>query len=203
MTDFSARLLHVKGKRTVIINEVKVTWESLNNGDSFILDLGRKLICWMGEESNRSECINALKFMNKLRVTERASNATLYVIKQNDNINFTNDDNIEEIKTLFWKTLGISTGKEPSNIKTDKEGGDDDLIVASNKILFFQVEEDNDFTLKELNNIPLKRTDLNPENTYIICFSNKSYIWIGKKSEIGKKYHLLAEWYSKFNEGKA
>jgi len=98
MTDFSPRLLHIKGKRKVIINEVKVTWQSLNIGDAFILDLGRKIICWMGEESNRLENIKALEFMNKLRVNERASNAKLYVIKQNDNINFTNDDDIEEIK---------------------------------------------------------------------------------------------------------
>jgi len=140
MTDFSPRLLHIKGKRTVIINELKVTWKNLNNGDSFILDLGRKLICWMGEQSNRNETIKALQFMNKLRVNERASNAKLYVIKQNDNINFTNDNDIEEVRQLFWKTLGVTSGKEPSDIKTGIEGGDDDTIVNSNKLLFFQIE---------------------------------------------------------------
>lgn len=34
------RLLQVKGRRVVRATEVPVSWESFNNGDCFILDLG-------------------------------------------------------------------------------------------------------------------------------------------------------------------
>lgn len=34
------RLLQVKGRRVVRATEVPVTWDSFNQGDSFILDLG-------------------------------------------------------------------------------------------------------------------------------------------------------------------
>ncbi len=34
------RLLQVKGRRIVRATEVPVTWESFNQGDTFILDLG-------------------------------------------------------------------------------------------------------------------------------------------------------------------
>lgn len=34
------RLLQVKGRRVVRATEVPVSWESFNQGDSFILDLG-------------------------------------------------------------------------------------------------------------------------------------------------------------------
>jgi len=93
----------------------------------------------MGEESNKFEAIKALEYMNKLRVNDRQSNAKLYVIKQSDNINFTNDNDIEEVKELFWKKLGVPNGKEPSNIKTSIQGGSDEDIVNSKKLLFFKV----------------------------------------------------------------
>lgn len=35
------RLLQVKGRRVVRAKEVDVSWDSFNNGDSFILDLGK------------------------------------------------------------------------------------------------------------------------------------------------------------------
>lgn len=34
------RLLHVKGRRSVRATEVAVSWDSFNQGDCFILDLG-------------------------------------------------------------------------------------------------------------------------------------------------------------------
>lgn len=35
------RLLQVKGRHVVRATEVPVSWESFNNGDTFILDLGQ------------------------------------------------------------------------------------------------------------------------------------------------------------------
>lgn len=34
------RLFHIKGRRTVRATEVPLTWDSFNNGDCFIADLG-------------------------------------------------------------------------------------------------------------------------------------------------------------------
>ncbi len=50
------RLLQVKGRRVVRATEVPVSWESFNQGDSFILDLGEvrqveRWDRWRGETS--------------------------------------------------------------------------------------------------------------------------------------------------------
>jgi len=35
------RLLHVKGKKNVIAREVPLSWDSINDGDVFIIDVGQ------------------------------------------------------------------------------------------------------------------------------------------------------------------
>ena len=35
------RLLHLKGRRTIRANEVDMSWDSFNNNDCFIIDLGK------------------------------------------------------------------------------------------------------------------------------------------------------------------
>ncbi|KAG7218321.1 hypothetical protein INR49_020479 [Caranx melampygus] len=53
------RLLQVKGRRVVRATEVPVTWESFNQDDSFILDLGEEIIQWSGSHSNHFEKLKA------------------------------------------------------------------------------------------------------------------------------------------------
>jgi gelsolin len=35
------RLLHIKGRRVIRATEVDMSWSSFNNGDCFIIDLGK------------------------------------------------------------------------------------------------------------------------------------------------------------------
>jgi len=77
MNDFKARLLQIKGKRKVKVLTVDLTYKSLNHGDAFVLDLGRKLILWRGKESNRYENISALHYMRRVKDNERGSNAII------------------------------------------------------------------------------------------------------------------------------
>ena len=61
-----ARLYHVKGRgaRRCSARRCKVTRDSLNSGDCFVLDLGEraaKVVVWNGKESNRAERLVALR----------------------------------------------------------------------------------------------------------------------------------------------
>ncbi|XP_033933837.1 villin-1-like, partial [Pseudochaenichthys georgianus] len=49
------RLLHVKGRKHVTASEVEVSWSSFNNGDIFLLDMGKAIVQWNGPQSNRRE----------------------------------------------------------------------------------------------------------------------------------------------------
>ncbi|KAG7999726.1 Gelsolin [Nibea albiflora] len=92
------RLLQVKGRRVVRATEVPVSWESFNQGDSFILDLGevrraggrgetclflnlslslQEIIQWSGYRSNHFEKLKATMVSKGIRDDERCGRATL------------------------------------------------------------------------------------------------------------------------------
>lgn len=61
------RLLHVKGKHHVRSTECEKSWSSFNDGDVFILDLGKVLFVWTGKESSRTERIKGMEIARNLR----------------------------------------------------------------------------------------------------------------------------------------
>jgi len=50
---YTTRLLHLKGKRTVRVNEVPIKIQSLNKGDVFILDDGLTIYILEGPLANK------------------------------------------------------------------------------------------------------------------------------------------------------
>uniref|UniRef100_A0A8C9YW57 Gelsolin n=1 Tax=Sander lucioperca TaxID=283035 RepID=A0A8C9YW57_SANLU len=73
------RLLHVKGRRAVRATEVAVSWDSFNQGDCFILDLGAEIYQWCGSQSNRFEKLKATQVAKGIRDNERSGRARVYV----------------------------------------------------------------------------------------------------------------------------
>lgn len=73
------RLLQVKGRRSVRATEVAVSWDSFNQGDCFILDLGAELYQWCGSQSNRFEKLKATQVAKGIRDNERSGRARVYV----------------------------------------------------------------------------------------------------------------------------
>ncbi|KAB0400944.1 hypothetical protein E2I00_015429, partial [Balaenoptera physalus] len=76
------RLFQVKGRRAVRATEVPVSWESFNNGDCFILDLGNDIYQWCGSESNRLERLKATQMSKGIRDNERSGRAHVHVSEE-------------------------------------------------------------------------------------------------------------------------
>lgn len=58
---FPTRLLHIKGRRNIRVQQVALSGNSLNSGDVFILDAGRFLYQWNGKGSSNVEKTKALE----------------------------------------------------------------------------------------------------------------------------------------------
>ncbi|CAB1317758.1 unnamed protein product, partial [Coregonus sp. 'balchen'] len=71
------RLLHIKGRRTIRATEVALSWASFNQGDCFIVDLGKDIYQWCGSESNRFERLKASQVAIDIRDNERNGRAKL------------------------------------------------------------------------------------------------------------------------------
>uniref|UniRef100_A0A8C1B500 Gelsolin n=2 Tax=Cyprinus carpio TaxID=7962 RepID=A0A8C1B500_CYPCA len=76
------RVLQVKGRRVVRATEVPVSWESFNQGDCFILDLGNEIYQWCGSKSNRFEKLKATQLAKGIRDNERSGRARVYVCNE-------------------------------------------------------------------------------------------------------------------------
>uniref|UniRef100_A0A2I3HQD0 Gelsolin n=1 Tax=Nomascus leucogenys TaxID=61853 RepID=A0A2I3HQD0_NOMLE len=76
------RLFQVKGRRVVRATEVPVSWESFNNGDCFILDLGNDIHQWCGSNSNRFEKLKATQVSKGIRDNERSGRARVHVSEE-------------------------------------------------------------------------------------------------------------------------
>ena len=77
---YEPRLLHVKGRRNIRVQQTRLAWNSMNSGDVFILDLGLTLYVWNGKESGRLEKIKGLDVARRIRDEERGGRATVEVI---------------------------------------------------------------------------------------------------------------------------
>uniref|UniRef100_A0AAQ5YST0 Gelsolin n=1 Tax=Amphiprion ocellaris TaxID=80972 RepID=A0AAQ5YST0_AMPOC len=73
------RVFQVKGRRVVRATEVPVSWDSFNQGDCFILDLGNEIYQWCGSQSNRFEKLKATQVAKGIRDNERSGRARVYV----------------------------------------------------------------------------------------------------------------------------
>uniref|UniRef100_A0A8C5EL21 Gelsolin n=1 Tax=Gouania willdenowi TaxID=441366 RepID=A0A8C5EL21_GOUWI len=103
------RMLQVKGRRVVRATEVAVTWDSFNQGDCFILDLGNEIYQWCGSQSNRFEKLKATQVAKGIRDNERSGRARVYVC----------DEGMEREKMLEvshpknWMTIALVAAENP------------------------------------------------------------------------------------------
>ncbi|KAJ8413876.1 hypothetical protein AAFF_G00064740 [Aldrovandia affinis] len=78
------RVLQVKGRRVVRATEVPVSWDSFNQGDCFILDLGNDIIQWCGSQCNGFEKFKATGVARGIRDNERSGRAKVHVHNEGD-----------------------------------------------------------------------------------------------------------------------
>lgn len=74
---YDTRLLHVKGRRNIRVQQTKLAWSSMNSGDVFILDAGMKIWLWLGSKSGRVERIKGYEVARRIRDEERGGKADL------------------------------------------------------------------------------------------------------------------------------
>ena len=168
---FDTRLLHCKGSRHVRVQQVPLSASSLNEGDVFILDLGRKIIQWNGSESSRKEKMRGMDVSRKIKDEERGGKADFALIDPKE----APVDPAEE--KLFWDTLG---GKQ--KIKSASEGGSDEGFEEKTAYILFRVSDaSGKLEIKEVGRSPKLNKDLLDSNDcFILDAGAEIFAWIGK-----------------------
>uniref|UniRef100_A0A672SKY7 Gelsolin n=1 Tax=Sinocyclocheilus grahami TaxID=75366 RepID=A0A672SKY7_SINGR len=168
------RVLQVKGRRVVRATEVPVSWESFNQGDCFILDVGNEIYQWCGSKSNRFEKLKATQFAKGIRDNERSGRARVYVC----------DEGVEREKML--EVLG-----EKPDLP---EGASDDIKAdASNRKMakLYKVSDasgDMTIALVAAEN-PFSQSALESSDCFILDHGSdgKIFVWKGKDANVEER----------------
>ncbi|GAA6099482.1 gelsolin a isoform X1 [Tachysurus ichikawai] len=168
------RVLQVKGRRVVRATEVPVSWDSFNQGDCFILDLGNEIYQWCGSKSNRFEKLKATQLAKAIRDNERSGRASVYVC----------DEGREREKIL--EVLG-----EKPDLP---EGTDDDLKAdASNRKLakLYKVSDASGTMAMALvaDENPFTQSLLESTDCFILDHGSdgKIFAWKGKEANVEER----------------
>uniref|UniRef100_A0A8C9YZS9 Villin like n=1 Tax=Sander lucioperca TaxID=283035 RepID=A0A8C9YZS9_SANLU len=125
------RLLRVKGRKHVTATEVEVSWNSFNNGDIFLLDMGKAIVQWNGPQSNRREKLKAILLAQDIRDRERGGRAQIGLVEGND------EQASPELMKVMMAVLGQRTGQLKEAIPDDEPDqvqNTNSIFQAFNKI---------------------------------------------------------------------
>nr|CBX24534.1 advillin protein [Paracentrotus lividus] len=172
---FTKKMYIVKGKRNIRVNQVPCKWESLNNGDVFIFDLGQHIVVWNGPESNRIERMKGTQAAKGIRDDEKGGKAKIVFV---DNDKFDAD---------ILKICEAKVALGPRGAVKPKPAQDDDERFsrkqASQTRLYKVSDESGSLVVTEICSAPLEQSMLNSNDCFIVDQGHCGiFVWKGKGS---------------------
>lgn len=160
--------------------------ESLNLGDVFLLDLGKKVFCWMPPESGRLERIKGMARAKNIADFERNGQATVEVLDSDWDTN-------EE----FWSYFGGFSSVR----KVAKAVNDDDNYWkrTTDLVTLWKVSDaTGKMSVTKVAQGEIKRSQLDSKDAFILdAVTGGVFVWVGKECtlqerakamEMGTKY---------------
>ncbi|XP_037550095.1 villin-1 [Nematolebias whitei] len=176
------RLLQVKGRKHVMATEVEVSWNSFNNGDVFLLDIGKTIVQWNGPESNRRESLKAVLLAQDIRDRERGGRTEISVVEGG------REKDTPELMNLMTATLG----PKPSQLKKAVPDDIHDQTQASNVKLYHVFDDSGNMVIKEVATEPLTQDLLRSCDCYILDHKGSNVmVWKGKKASKEERQKAL------------
>ncbi|XP_051566056.1 villin-1-like [Myxocyprinus asiaticus] len=167
------RLLHVKGNKHVVAGEVEMSWNSFNQGDVFLLDLGSLIIQWNGPKSNRMERLKGMNLAKDIRDRERGGRAQVTVVEGDD----------EKSSGEAMKLMKQALGEKRDAIKDVIPDQIVDEKMKTAIKLFHISDSDGNLVVQEVAVKPLTQDLLKTEDCYLLDQGGlKIFVWKGKKA---------------------
>ncbi|KAK9527712.1 hypothetical protein VZT92_014250 [Zoarces viviparus] len=176
------RLLHVKGRKHVTATEVEVSWNSVNNGDIFLLDMGKAIVQWNGPQSNRREKLKAVLLAQDIRDRERGGRAQIGLVEGGD------EKDSPELMKVMMAVLGQRNGQLKEAIPDDKP----DQVQNTSTRLYHVFENSGNLVVQEVATQPLTQDLLHSSDCYIVDQRGSSVmVWKGKQASKKERQEAL------------
>jgi len=172
--EYKPRLLHVKGRKNVVVREVPLNRDSLNSGDVFILDNGLNIYQWNGGKASVNEKSKAAQLSRAID-DERKGLPTIHVFEEGD-----------KDAGPFWALLAGGEGP----IKSADAGGDDNSTVKILK-LFRLSDASGTLTFTPVADGKVLKSQLDAKDVFVLDAGAEVFAWIGKGSSASEKKNAI------------
>ncbi|KXS13085.1 actin depolymerizing protein [Gonapodya prolifera JEL478] len=181
-TTYRSRLYQIQRsqhKNSAQLYEVPMSVDSLNDGDVFVLDAGKKVYQWNGKESSGIEKVTAASFCRYLD-DERAG-VEVKVIEQGDS------DGAE-----FWGLLSMPASSA-RDLKIKSTSGTRGLSsTSSEKVLLRTVRQSGKYTFTEVRRGNITLADFKSDDVFLLDIGSEVFVWIGRESTSNERRSGLA-----------
>jgi gelsolin len=160
------------GRDAILVHEVEPTWQSLDEGDVFILDKGEKIFVWQGRKCSPMERLKAAQVVNDLTV---AKHVDVEVLAQEEArskvvVDYLGGEELE-FGTQFESARPISTRTERDVKKLFR------LSDAGGDIAFDLVKEGNG----------IGKDDLDGDDVFLLDAGKSIWVWEGSRASRAEK----------------
>jgi gelsolin len=187
---YRARLLQLKGKRKIRVQEVELSSKSLNSGDVFIVDAGMNLYQFNGKKAAPAEKAKGGQLCMAIKDERKGLPKILHIEEGQKDPDAVN----------FWKILG---GEGP--IKSAEEGGSDEEAEKAGlkiKKLLRLSDASGKLTMTEVATGTIKKNMLDTNDVFILDNGAEVFAWIGRKTTKAERKGALQyaqDYLAKFN----
>lgn len=170
---YEKRLFQVKGRRNIRVKQVDATVASMNKGDCFILDMGRDIYVYVGQNSKRVERLKATSAANLIRDQDLGGRARVHIV---------DESSTEDEVAQFFEKLGSGS---PTEVPDESAGGDDQEFEANQEktVALYRVsDESGKLEVTKVASKPLRQSALDTNDCFILDTTDSNiYVWIGKQ----------------------
>lgn len=164
------RLLHVKGRRRVRCFEVKFTWDSMNSGDCFIIEVDNTIYRWKGSKANPFEVLRMSQLAASIRDNETGGRARIIDLQEGGYV----PQNLKDI-----------IGKPPAQFAPPT---DDEVPIKAD--LYHVSSDDGPLTVNLIGSTPgLRKNMLLSGDCFILDAGHEGslFVWKGKEASPDEK----------------
>eukprot|EP01024_Parvocaulis_polyphysoides_P040084 TRINITY_DN3640_c0_g4_i2.p1 TRINITY_DN3640_c0_g4~~TRINITY_DN3640_c0_g4_i2.p1 ORF type:complete len:918 (-),score=215.37 TRINITY_DN3640_c0_g4_i2:1688-4390(-) len=179
---YQTRLFHILGNINVRVVEAPLSVDSLNEGDSFVLDTEKKVYVWNGPACSLREKMKALDVTQS--IVHDMHNGAAKVITL-DSSDMTSDDAVE-----FLKLLNHPEGT-PFEIKSAQEGEAEEKTTDGVFSMFsppklFKFDFDAG-AATEITDRPLSEQMLQEDGSFFLIAAGQVFVWVGSGVDSSNK----------------
>jgi gelsolin len=183
---FTTKLLHLKGRKNIRVEQVPLEVSSFCTGDVFILDCGLDLYQWQGKKAGKNEKARGGQLCRTID-DERRGKPEVTVFSQGD-----------KDEQEFWTAFGINEVPEI----TDEGGSDAEWEKDSSKTLMQLSDASGEMTFTEVAKTTVKKSLLSSDDVFVFDIGSEVFVWVGKgasKDEKRQAMKYASDYLKKYN----